>query len=138
VKINPNGKQLVVYRVTTLLFPGKQPIACLKRVDVYNPLKAITVLLYRTTDQDQNFDILWKFWIFLKFLNFKLLFFIDFIILKFYENFEMLWNFWKSCFPFEARNGLYFLNNLTRIFPTMQGVPNITTHANDHWIFIAY
>jgi hypothetical protein len=25
VKINPNGKQLVVYRVTTLLFPGKQP-----------------------------------------------------------------------------------------------------------------
>jgi hypothetical protein len=27
----PNGKQLVVYRVTTLLFPGKQPIACLKR-----------------------------------------------------------------------------------------------------------
>jgi hypothetical protein len=31
VKINPNGKQLVVYRVTTLLFPGKQPIACLKR-----------------------------------------------------------------------------------------------------------
>jgi hypothetical protein len=24
VKINPNGKQLVVYRVTTLLFPGKQ------------------------------------------------------------------------------------------------------------------
>jgi IMP cyclohydrolase len=27
VKINPNGKQLVVYRVTTLLFPGKQPIA---------------------------------------------------------------------------------------------------------------
>jgi hypothetical protein len=32
VKINPNGKQVVVYRVTTLLFPGKQPIACLKRV----------------------------------------------------------------------------------------------------------
>jgi hypothetical protein len=31
VKINPNGKQLVVYRVTTLLFPGKQPIARLKR-----------------------------------------------------------------------------------------------------------
>ena len=31
VKINPNGKQLVVYRVATLLFPGKQPIACLKR-----------------------------------------------------------------------------------------------------------
>jgi len=31
VKINPNGKQLVVYRVTTLLFPGKQPIACFKR-----------------------------------------------------------------------------------------------------------
>jgi hypothetical protein len=31
VKINPNGKQLVVYQVTTLLFPGKQPIACLKR-----------------------------------------------------------------------------------------------------------
>ena len=26
----PNGKQLVIYRVTTLLFPGKQPIACLK------------------------------------------------------------------------------------------------------------
>jgi hypothetical protein len=31
VKINPNAKQLVVYRVTTLLFPGKQPIVCLKR-----------------------------------------------------------------------------------------------------------
>ena len=31
MKINPNGKQLVVYRVTTLLFPGKQPIAYLKR-----------------------------------------------------------------------------------------------------------
>jgi hypothetical protein len=31
VKNNPNGKQVVVYRVTTLLFPGKQPIACLKR-----------------------------------------------------------------------------------------------------------
>ena len=31
MKINPNGKQLVVYRVATLLFPGKQPIACLKR-----------------------------------------------------------------------------------------------------------
>jgi hypothetical protein len=31
VKINPNEKQLVVYRVTTLLFPGKQPIVCLKR-----------------------------------------------------------------------------------------------------------
>jgi hypothetical protein len=31
VKINPNGKQLVVYRLTTLLFSGKQPIACLKR-----------------------------------------------------------------------------------------------------------
>jgi hypothetical protein len=31
VKINPNGKQLVIYRVTTLLFPDKQPIACLKR-----------------------------------------------------------------------------------------------------------
>jgi hypothetical protein len=30
-EINPNGKHLVVYRVTTLLFPGKQPIACLKR-----------------------------------------------------------------------------------------------------------
>jgi hypothetical protein len=26
LKINPNGKQLVVYRVTTLLFPGKQPL----------------------------------------------------------------------------------------------------------------
>jgi hypothetical protein len=32
VKINPNGKQLVVYRVTTLLFTGKQPTACMKRV----------------------------------------------------------------------------------------------------------
>jgi len=31
VKINPNGKQLVVYRVTTLVFPGKQLVACLKR-----------------------------------------------------------------------------------------------------------
>jgi hypothetical protein len=31
VKINPNGKQLVVYRVTTILFPGKQLIVCLKR-----------------------------------------------------------------------------------------------------------
>jgi hypothetical protein len=29
--MNPNGKQLVVYQVTTLLFPGKQPIACLTR-----------------------------------------------------------------------------------------------------------
>ena len=31
MKINLNGKQLVVYRVTTLFPPGKQPIACLKR-----------------------------------------------------------------------------------------------------------
>jgi hypothetical protein len=31
VKINPNGKQLVVYWVTTLVFPGKQLIVCLKR-----------------------------------------------------------------------------------------------------------
>jgi hypothetical protein len=30
VKSNLNGKQLVVERETTLLFPGKQPIACLK------------------------------------------------------------------------------------------------------------
>ena len=29
--VTPNGKQLVVYRVTTLLFPGKQLIVCLKR-----------------------------------------------------------------------------------------------------------
>ena len=78
-----------------VVFPeGNNPLT-VNNSDVYNPLKAITVLLYRTTDQDQNFDILWKFWIFLKFLKFWkkfkfkiFFFFIDFIILKFYEIFE--------------------------------------------------
>jgi hypothetical protein len=48
VKINPNGKQLVVYRVTTLLFPGKQPIACLKRETTLSKIS-------------QNFKIFIKF-----------------------------------------------------------------------------
>jgi hypothetical protein len=47
VKINPNGKQLVVYRVTTLLFPGKQPIACLSMVGKVNNI-------YQKTEWDQG------------------------------------------------------------------------------------
>ena len=51
----------------------------------------------------ENFNFFFNFWnfeIFKKFWN------SDFFLLIL-EFWEILWNFWKSCFPFEARNGLF-------------------------------
>ena len=56
----------------------------------------------------ESFEFFWNLEIFGKFWTIIFFFIIiDFRIWKFYENLEILWNFWKSCFPFEARNGLF-------------------------------
>jgi hypothetical protein len=60
MKINPNGKQLVVYRVTTLLFPGKQPIACLKREN-FKILKSIKKIKKIKVQTFQKISIFQKF-----------------------------------------------------------------------------
>ena len=90
MKINPNGKQLVVYRVTTLLFPGKQPIACLKRETTlsniswnfqifikFQILKSIKKIKFKVQNFQkisifQKFRKISKISVFIKFINFNI------------------------------------------------------------------
>jgi hypothetical protein len=113
VKINPNRKQLVVYRVTTLLFPGKQPIACLKRETT---LSCFIIFQYLKILKFWNFMnwIFWKFWnieIFYKFWYLMK-------ILNFFKIFEVLkkkknWNIVNFFFKFWTLIFFYYYTSLT-------------------------
>jgi hypothetical protein len=53
-EINQNEKQLVVYRVTTLLFPDKQPTACLKRETILSESDIVVCLFTILSDQQDG------------------------------------------------------------------------------------
>jgi hypothetical protein len=54
MQIHLYGKQLVVYRVTTTLFPGKQPIACLKGETTLSGSDIVVCLFTIWSDQQDG------------------------------------------------------------------------------------